>query len=433
MRISKVEIENYKGLSKFELNLSKKNLVLSTGSLDNYGKTSVLEAITLLMSNVIASFTPYRQLQFEESMLTVGKTCKVGLTFNIRGKETELTLEKESEYPARFSKEAFMEESNYLRGELARDNGEMPILMYYPSERLLTKIPQKEYANMNGLTPVNSYKGLGQDLDYSFYLSCYKDCLALEKAAKVAYDKDYEFGYLRVLRGVLAEVLPELSEVDYNAVRGSYFANKGTVEVDLRNLSKNEKELYFLFSDIAMRLILANPVSENPLLGNGIVLIDDIDKNLHPKNQGEVLNKLSKLFPNVQFIVTTNSPLVLGSGKDFIVYEIKNKKESNIFNLGTLDNSVFSDVQSTIKIDEALERSLYGLDVNLILETYYKVGSRVPEIEGKISEAYNYLSLGKLEDAEKMYKELTTVLNKRDPELMKMEFMLTRQKSKQKI
>lgn len=430
MRISKVAIENYKGISNLELNLDKKNLLLSTGSLSNYGKTSVLEAITLIMSNVISSFTPNRPLQCEERVLTDGKTCKINLSLINKGNETELSLEKALNYPSRFSKESFMEESDALRRELAKDNGVLPIIMYYPSERLLTKSPQKEYANMNGLTPVNIYKGLGQELDYSFYLSCYSNCLALEKAAKVAYDKDYELGYLRVLREVLADVLPELSEVDYNAVRGSYFANKGTVEVDLRNLSKNEKELYFLFSDIAMRLILANPVEENPLLGKGIVLIDDIEKNLHPKNQGEVLNKLSKLFPNVQFIVTTNSPLVLGSGKDFNVYEIKNKKESNIFNLGSLDDSVYRDVQDTIVIDVALERSLYGLDVNLILETYYKVGSRVPEIEGKISEAYNYLSMGKLEYAEKLYKELTKVLNKRNPELMKMEFMLTRKKSK---
>lgn len=41
MRISKVEIENYKGIGNLELNLDKKNLVLSTGSFSNYGKTGV--------------------------------------------------------------------------------------------------------------------------------------------------------------------------------------------------------------------------------------------------------------------------------------------------------------------------------------------------------------------------------------------------------
>lgn len=39
-----------------------------------------------------------------------------------------------------------------------------------------------------------------------------------------------------------------------------------------------------------MRLVLANP-----LLCNGIILFDDIEKNLHPKNQSKVLNKLNKL------------------------------------------------------------------------------------------------------------------------------------------
>lgn len=41
---------------------------------------------------------------------------------------------------------------------------------------------------------------------------------------------------------------------------------------------------------------------------SGIVLIDEIDKHLHIKLQKETLPRLIKLFPNVQFIVTSHSP-----------------------------------------------------------------------------------------------------------------------------
>ena len=43
----------------------------------------------------------------------------------------------------------------------------------------------------------------------------------------------------------------------------------------------------------------------------GIVLIDEIDLHLHPKWQANVLPSLLRTFPELQFIVTTHSPIVL--------------------------------------------------------------------------------------------------------------------------
>ena len=43
----------------------------------------------------------------------------------------------------------------------------------------------------------------------------------------------------------------------------------------------------------------------------GIVVIDEIELHLHSKLQREVLPKLLKLFPKVQFVITTHSPLFL--------------------------------------------------------------------------------------------------------------------------
>ena len=46
---------------------------------------------------------------------------------------------------------------------------------------------------------------------------------------------------------------------------------------------------------------------------SGIVVVDEIDLHLHARHQYKVLPKLMKMFPKVQFIVTTHSPLfVLG-------------------------------------------------------------------------------------------------------------------------
>lgn len=45
----------------------------------------------------------------------------------------------------------------------------------------------------------------------------------------------------------------------------------------------------------------------------GVVMVDEIDLHLHPEWQRIVVPTLASALPNVQFIFTTHSPLVVGS------------------------------------------------------------------------------------------------------------------------
>lgn len=60
----------------------------------------------------------------------------------------------------------------------------------------------------------------------------------------------------------------------------------------------------------------------------GIVLIDEIDLHLHPKMQKEIIMQLAETFPNIQFIVTTHSPIpLLGAPSNSIfINVVKNEK-----------------------------------------------------------------------------------------------------------
>jgi predicted ATP-binding protein involved in virulence len=72
--------------------------------------------------------------------------------------------------------------------------------------------------------------------------------------------------------------------------------------------------------DLCKRMFERYPDSENPLSEDAIVLVDEIDLHLHPMWQRDVISFLSKVFPNVQFIVTTHSPLVIQSMNDVNLY-----------------------------------------------------------------------------------------------------------------
>lgn len=76
-------------------------------------------------------------------------------------------------------------------------------------------------------------------------------------------------------------------------------------------LSDGEKCLTAMLGDLALRLAICNPAMENPLKGDAVVLIDELEQHLHPVWQGSLIPGLLKTFPNCQFIVTTQSPLIL--------------------------------------------------------------------------------------------------------------------------
>ena len=57
----------------------------------------------------------------------------------------------------------------------------------------------------------------------------------------------------------------------------------------------------------------------------GIVLIDEIETHLHIELQRMILPFLTTLFPNIQFIVSTHSPMILQSIENVVIYDLENK------------------------------------------------------------------------------------------------------------
>lgn len=68
-----------------------------------------------------------------------------------------------------------------------------------------------------------------------------------------------------------------------------------------------ERLLNIVF-DIAYRSLLLNGPDKEV---RGVVIIDEIDLHLHPSLQRDVLQRFRLAFPEVQFIVTTHSPIVI--------------------------------------------------------------------------------------------------------------------------
>ncbi|ELI8010386.1 AAA family ATPase [Yersinia enterocolitica] len=88
--------------------------------------------------------------------------------------------------------------------------------------------------------------------------------------------------------------------------------NDGT-DINIFQASKGQLTYLSLIADLARRLISMNPTLDNPLHGQGIVLIDEVELHLHPEWQQNIISHLISTFPNIQFIITTHSPQVLST------------------------------------------------------------------------------------------------------------------------
>jgi len=84
------------------------------------------------------------------------------------------------------------------------------------------------------------------------------------------------------------------------------------------------------------------------------VLVDEIDLHLHPSWQRRLMDWLSELFPNAQFIATAHSPLIVQAAQDARIAVLRREGDHVL-----IDQS-FSSVTGW-RVDQLLTSELFGL------------------------------------------------------------------------
>jgi predicted ATP-binding protein involved in virulence len=107
--------------------------------------------------------------------------------------------------------------------------------------------------------------------------------------------------------------------------------NKIEKGVIYEHLSSGLRSLIAMLGDMMLRLFEQQPEVTDPAKLCGIVLIDEIDIHLHPNWQIKVPQILSENFPQIQFIVTTHSPIpLLGIPPKSKIYNISRTAEKGV-------------------------------------------------------------------------------------------------------
>ena len=136
--------------------------------------------------------------------------------------------------------------------------------------------------------------------------------------------RDHDERVLKTALEVIRRVLRDDSNASFRISRRGYrfialHGDDGLIVPNLTQLSSGETSLLNLFLSILRDFEAAGASSFSAAADiHGVVIVDEVDLHLHAVHQFEILPQLIGMFPNVQFIMTTHSPLfVLGMERAF--------------------------------------------------------------------------------------------------------------------
>ena len=427
MKIKSFKIANIGRFSNLEINFSEENrlcnhiiIIGNNGS----GKTTLLESIALSLSWFVARVkneksngTVINELKIKNS----ANSGNISITINDNNEDFSWIISKskkgrKNETPTNL--EGLNRLVDKYRTNFTNDNcTSFPILTYYDANRGVLDIPirirtKHDFEQLNGYD--NSLKGL---VDYRTFFEWFRQREDIENEDKINFFKTIDLSkeiqsnlieklnsvsdkQLNCVRNALSVFLPEFDNIRVERKPRIHMAvNKNGEYLNLEQLSQGEKLTMAMVGDIARRLSILYPLLENPLLGSGIIIVDEAELHMHPKWQRSLIERLNNTFPNCQFIYTTHSPLLISDFKDVLCYSL-------------FDGEL-------IPVDQ-----MYGLDVNQVLLEAMDTDIRNSEIQDLVDNFRDSISAKNIEDSRLYFNKLNEQLPENHIELIKSRLLL---------
>lgn len=460
MQIKKLKLENLGQFRLLEMDLAPTattpcNVTVLIGN-NGAGKTSILKALATSLSWFVSRVRSEKSTGnpiIEHQILNGTNSASITVTA-IEEKEYKWTIAKarsgrKGEHTSSLNDAALLAE--HFRHNLTQDDAaSLPLVAFYPVERSVIDIPLKIRERHSFLQLDGYDNSLNRGVDFRRFFEWFREREDIENETfgtssfqnferlstlvensekRIEKIKPLNFKALTTEMDKIKEVVmlmrrlqSQPQESQLNAVRHAIqsfmpgFQNlkvrrkprlhmtieKNNEVLDVAQLSQGEKSLMALVGDIARRLSMMNPGLENPLLGTGIIIIDEIDMHLHPQWSRTLIERFTETFPNCQFVFSTHSPLVISDYKGALVYALE---------YGALTSLP----------------SLYGEDVNTVLLSAMNTDIRNASISKKLNDLLDLIQNKELRPAKVLLKELEDELPNYNLDLAKAKLMLRKE------
>ena len=389
--ISELRIKNVRHLKNIRIPLSSdkaKHLIL-TGK-NGSGKTSVLEDLSnyfMTMAESIGRDRDGRTAFLVQELIELEKRGKISLEIieNRLGRHREPFFVRKKGINLTFKQPWGVIKYSLYKGEF--------ILAYYKAERIF----QADVSNHIEKVELKDNYSITETPRLLFvkYLADLKVTEALARSNGKNEKADAISQWFDKFTSLLRKIFGDDSlELIFEEEKFSFqIREKGREPFDFNTLSSGFAAVLDIVLDIIIRMEKKTNRSFDFNIP-GIVLVDEIETHLHIELQKSVLDLLTTIFPNIQFIVSTHSPFILNSIPDAVIYDLENHTlvENGLADIpyGGIVEGYFQSSEMSKTLEEKFTRykELVGRQ-NLTDDDFEEIGG----LEMFLNEIPDYLAL----------------------------------------
>lgn len=421
MIITNLKVINFRSARQLELDLEPR-LNLFVG-VNGAGKSTVLDAMAIMLSWAAARMRSPNasgrrildtDIHNEKNFSWIELDCKPCQAENdrIRWRLTQTRKGRNPDVDPNdplHGMTSFKELNNWAGiqrdriGEIG-EHRNLPLFVYYPVNRSVLDIPLRiRTSHSFGL--LDAYDGaLTAGANFRSFFEWYRNREDIENELLRDTGVLKKDPQLQAVRLAIMKFLPEFSDISVKRNPLRMEVTKSGAKYRVEQMSDGEKCLFAMVGDLARRLAIANPARENPLQGEGVVLIDEIDLHLHPVWQRSVIRQLTTTFPNCQIILSTHSPQVFGEVDAHCIRRLS--------------------VEPLHGLVSSIPKQALGLDSAEILEEEMEGERRNTDIADQLEEIFNLIDDECFSDAQLRIGVLRDKVGGSIPELVRAESLI---------
>ena len=203
------------------------------------------------------------------------------------------------------------------------NKGEFVIAFYQADRKVKMSEPK------NPTKPVYNKKGDVKDTATSQFLNFLSDLKiqeALARNEKQTKDADEINAWFEDFAGMMRQIFQDNNlSLEFNYRDYSFKICTEGKKFKFTEVSDGFAAVLDIVADLILKMQDDNSLTRS-YQKEGIVLIDEIETHLHLALQKVIMPLLTKVFPNIQFIITTHSPFVLSSMPNAVAYDLEHQE-----------------------------------------------------------------------------------------------------------
>ncbi len=412
MHIELLTLSQFRGAKDLPLILHDRMNVFV--GMNGTGKSSLLDASAILLSWLInriktasASGRPINEADIRNGAAYASLSVKLS-NYATPYEWSLVKYRKGRQQDEKSSLHALSQLAAALKKRFSACDGAVnyPLFVYYPVNRAVLDIPLR-IRGQHRFDVLSAYDdALTGGSNFRTFFEWFREREDLENENRKYLEEALcRVPELEAVRRALSQFMPSFKNLTVRRDPLRMEVEKNGQRLIVNQLSDGEKCLMAMVGDLARRLAIINPLRDNPLEGEGIILIDEIDLHLHPKWQRMIVPKLREVFPCCQFLVSTHSPHVITHVQPECIYLLE---------------------QTNSGMTVQHPRESYGKNVDRILEDLMELETTRPDkVSSELRCIYEEIDQGQLVDARQKIVNLKAEIGE-DPELVKAEVLIKR-------